>query len=80
MDGSPPAPQSWGDWGRAWGQEVYQLAADMGGMGFIGYNHGIILRNCDDRIIRQYNSGKLRVLNPVNFVLEIAGGEQWRAK
>jgi nucleoside-diphosphate-sugar epimerase len=33
--------------------EVYQLAADIGGMGFIGYNHGIILRNCDDRIIRR---------------------------
>lgn len=25
--------------------EVYALAADMGGMGFIGYNHGTILRN-----------------------------------
>jgi hypothetical protein len=53
MDGSPLAPQSWGDWERACGQKVYQLAADMGGMGFIGYNHGIILRNCDDRIIRR---------------------------
>lgn len=31
---------------------------------------------CDDRIIRRYNSENLRVLNPVNFVLEIAGGEQ----
>jgi GDP-D-mannose 3', 5'-epimerase len=25
--------------------EIYALAADMGGMGFIGYNHGTILRN-----------------------------------
>ena len=30
----------------------------------------------DDRIIRRYNGENLRVLNPVNFVLEIAGGEQ----
>ena len=31
---------------------------------------------CDDRIIRCYKREKLQVLNPVNIVLEMAGGEQ----
>ena len=30
---------------------------------------------CDDRIIQRYNGENLRVLNPVNFVLEVPGDE-----
>ena len=31
---------------------------------------------CDDRIIRRYGDEALQILNPVNFVLEMAGGER----
>lgn len=30
---------------------------------------------CDDGIIRRYNGENLQVLDPVNFVLEVTGGE-----
>jgi len=31
---------------------------------------------CDDRVVRRYRGKKLQVLNPVNFVMLIAGGKE----
>lgn len=31
---------------------------------------------CDDRVVRRYRDKKLQVLNPVNFVMLIAGGKE----
>jgi len=32
---------------------------------------------CDDRVVRRYQGEKLRVLNPVDFVVSVMGGERW---
>lgn len=33
---------------------------------------------CDDRVVRSYRGEKLQVLNPVDFVVSVVGGERWQ--